>query len=311
MFGGPGTQANKNPPWQTVSAWDSSGRQPPSPRPRSDSPRARPKGKGKEKGQNKTRKGKPAGKGKGKPDGKAARPDVAGLPQAPVPPALPAPAAPAGQLTGASSEAQTKLESLLATRRSSRDSLPVEIVSMLGDHEAAASQQKSKAMHRAISSQDKARKELIRVRDARRAYLASWTEYVMNLQKLLQQQQQQEQEKAMSEFAENETHWRAQLKEATNTLASLSGEPGSFVIPDSDEEKDSDMKTEKDSWSDGADLRQRQTELGTVLARVKERAENAAREAAAEGKDSGRDSSRTPRRGAKDADAEVPAKALA
>ena len=84
-------------------------------------------------------------------------------------------------------------------------------------------------MHRAISSQDKARKELFKVRDARRAYLASWTEYTANLQKLLQQQQQ-EQEKAMNEFAENENHWRAQLKEATDTLASLSGDPGHFVV---------------------------------------------------------------------------------
>ena len=182
----------------------------------------------------------------------------------------------------------------------------MEVISLLGDHEVAASQQRSKALHRAVTSQEKAQKELLRVQDARRAYLAAWADYTANLQKLLQKQQT-EQEKAMDEFGANEQHWKTQLQEATTTLAALTGEGQEVDLSDADEDKNAEMKV--DPWPD--DVRAGQAELSQVLAKAKEKAETAVKEAAKDKEDK-RESSRTPRRAAREVEkVEPPGKAPA
>ena len=280
-------QQDTTPPWHsyqtsTSSTWDAQGRQPPeSPGRR---PGGRPNSRGRQKGQGKGQ-GKDKGKHKGgktkdKSNGKAdksTRPDLTALPAVPAPPPLSMPGNASSAPNGTATEAQQKLDALLSTLRSSRESLPAEVVNLLGDHEAAASQQKGRALHRAVTSQTTARKELLRVQDARRAYLASWAEYTTKLQALLQKQQA-DQETALTEFNTNEAHWKQQLREASSTLAALSGEIHSSP-PSSEDEHDAEMKSaDKDPWVNATELRKGQAELGAALAKAKEKAELAVRD---------------------------------
>ena len=193
-----------------------------------------------------------------------------------------------------------KLDALLTTLRSSKDALPPEIAHLVGESELAASQQQSKALHKAINAQDAARKELHKVQNARRAYLASWSSYVGQLQTLLATQME-EQDQALQDFQKHEQRWQKQLKEASKTLAALSRGKGDTADKDgpatvnltsgSDMDEDSE-DSKQDPWAaldQAQKLRDGQQELAAALSRAREKAEIAAKQAK-------RDSSRSPRR---------------
>ena len=298
-FGKPYAPTENVPPWQsTQSTWDAQGRQPPDQRPRP--PPKRKHSRGRDRGQSKGagKHGKP-GKdafSKGKADTGKGLGETPILPTPPPPPKLPQPGQTVVAAGAPPSDAQVRLDSLLATLRSSREALPPEVINIIGDQEAAETRQKSKDLHKAVSSQEKAQKELLKVQEARRSYLAAWTDYTVNLQKLLAKQQA-EQGKALQEFNVNEAHWKAQLKDAKNTLANLSGEVQVSSSEATDDEEPVLMKVDKEAVQSASLLQKGQAELATALANAKAKAEAAAKEAGKE-----RDSSRTPRRSARDTD---------
>ena len=276
---------------------DSKGRVP-SPRQRNQSPRrtgkGRDKGKGKGKGKDVGKDGK---QGKGNPSQPPGivPPSLPALPPPPKVPPLPKASPSPPPSDAAASDAQVKLDALLTTLRSSKDA-----AHLVGESELAASQQQSKALHKAISAQDAARKELHKVQNACRAYLASWSSYVGQLQTLLTTQME-EQDQALQDFQKHEQRWQKQLKEASKTLAALSGGKGDAADKDgpttvtltsgSDMDEDSE-DGKQDPWAaldQAQKLRDGQQELAAALSKAREKAEIAAKQAK-------RDSSRSPRR---------------
>ena len=189
---------------------------------------------------------------------------------------------------------------LLGTLRSTRETLPPDVAKLLGEQEFQDAQQQAKALHKAVSNQTAARKELHRVRSARRQYVQSWSAYTEQLSLLLQKQLA-EQERAVSAFNDTEAQWAAQLQDASSTLSRLSG--GTQTILSDSEEMDTQDRAkagdlEDDPWKSAEvsrELQKRQQHLGDMLARVAAKAKEDAAMA-----DSKRDNSRTPRRGVKD-----------
>ena len=180
---------------------------------------------------------------------------------------------------------------------------------MLGDQELLQSQMRSKALHQAVAMQTKAQTELLKVQEARRAYITAWSDYTAKLQAVLSAQQT-EQSKVLGDFTEHKEKWKQQLKESTAALSRLS-EDVQKVSSDEDSDRNTDMKIVKDDLKDPweADettrqLKESQIELHSALARAKEKAEAASQELPAR--------ERTPRRTAREgAEPEVPIKAPA
>ena len=149
--------------------------------------------------------------------------------------------------------------------------------------------------------------ELLRVQEARRAYITAWSDYTAKLQAVLSAQQT-EQSKVLGDFTEHKEKWKQQLKESTAALSRLSEDVQKVS---SDEDEDRDMKIVKDEIKDPWEtdestrqLKESQAELHSVLAKAKEKAESAVLDLPAR--------ERTPRRAAREnADNEVPPKASA
>ena len=83
------------------------------------------------------------------------------LPSAPPPPKFSMPNSSAS--ASSTSEAQSRLAQLLTSLRSSKEALPAEVASMLGDQEILQNQLRSKALHQAVTAQDKAQTELLKI----------------------------------------------------------------------------------------------------------------------------------------------------
>ena len=223
------------------------------------------------------------GKGDGKPMVAKGQPqDWPSLPPPPLPPSLPEPPPAVFPADSAASSAQSRLDALLASLRSTKDQLPPEISSLLGEQELEETKSHSKAFHKAVSAQEKAKKELVKVQTARRNFLNAWGSYVEKLQ-LLMKQQLEDQEKAMADFNQHEAKWNQQLADANKELAALSALPGGTVQQVS---SDSDMDVKPESPPEhprGLDkasrLKDQQEELAAILFRAKEKAESASAEA--------------------------------
>ena len=121
---------------------------------------------------------------------------------------------------------------------------------MLGDQELEETKSHSKAFHRAVSAQEKAKKELVKVQTSRRNFLTAWGGYVDKLQSLLKQQLE-EQEKTLASFGQHEQKWQQQLVEANKELATFSAQSdgtAQHVSSDSDVDLSTDGPSE-DPWS--------------------------------------------------------------
>ena len=307
-----GGENGKKPTWYTQPAapapWQSQGRhtaRPPSPR---DRRRQSPRGRG-----NKTNKG---GKGEGKEQGKGlwldgkgkdqpalpAAPDPKALPAPPAVPSLAAPSMPGAGPSDAGSEAQAKLDALVAALRSA-GTLPAEVMAIVGEQTDAAIKAQSTAMHRALNQRTQAAKELSRVRSSRKSYLGAWEQYLNHLCQSVEKQFTQQQE-ALDNFDQLEKKWGERLAESSATLSKLtSGADKATSDSEDDSAKDSRMEfdEEKDPWQSAQLIgQQRQQQLNLIQALEK------ARDSAAQAAASARTSSRTPRRARKDEEGKAP-----
>ena len=297
--------AATQPPWQSTATWISAGNWPHAGQWRHRSPSPRAKGdKGKSKDKQKKGKGKAQGTlpsprgGSGKGAEAPAVPDTSLLPTPPPAPSLTTPSLPTAQNTDPTmSEAQQRLDMIMGTLRSTRESLPAEVAKLLGEHEVQNTQAHAKALHQAVRSQTVAKKELQRTRAARQNYVQSWLSYVELLSKQLQEQFKA-QEDTLRSFADAETKWMSQLAEASANLSRLSGDTH-VVNSDSEEMDTSDKKpaeVEVDPWGTEEfvrELRERQRKLSATLELGKDSAMAATESVKREG-------SRTPRRVGKD-----------
>ena len=234
------------------------------------------------------------GKGKGKKGGKESA-------QPPAPPALATPSLTTATVDS-SSAAQNRLEALTTALRASGGTLPPEVLALLGEQEQATTNEEARLMHKAVSEQHKARKEVNRVRAARRAFVDSWASYVSNLADTLDKQIA-EQSKSLQQFDDLEQKWAQQLTEATESLAKFSGAPQKV---DSDSDMEVNEKVATDPWaleSAMAQQQQRQRSLVHALSSAKRAADTAADNMGQNKRDTSRTPSRTPRRKDNAADA--------
>ena len=155
--------------WQHPNTWQDRRRRTPSPR-RLRSPRGR--------GRENADKGKGKGKGKDKSGKTAHQPPLTpGAPQIgalPAPPTLPALTPPSAVSVpnpdAAPSEAQCKLDALINSLVSVKETLPPAVMQALGEHTASSTAQESKILHQWVNAKTKARKELAKLRTARATY---------------------------------------------------------------------------------------------------------------------------------------------
>ena len=251
------------------------------------------------------------GKGKDKAKGKAkekpqveSQPDGARVPHldaVPTPPTLPALTLPTSSASStqetAGSEAQAKLDALINSLVSAKETLPPAVLQALGEHTTSHTMQESKVLHRAVSAKTTARKELAKIRTARATYLTAWDSYLTQLVGVLESQFK-DQDAMLLKYQEAEDRWQQQLREAAATLSKLSVDKQDREDAGDVEEADMDTDTAMDEMISACvkDVqersRQRREQLQLLL--------RGAREVDGTPAPIKRESSRTPRRSNKD-----------
>ena len=207
----------RNAAWSQQEPWNWQDNRGLSPRRRPKSPRKRgPAGKAGGKGDPKGAKGPPSATGVG--DTTAAPRE---LPAAPVPAIPPPPREVASSSTTAASE--QLLQQIMGALSRSREELPPQLRALLDEHTGEDHKSAGKVMHRLVSAQTTARRELDQVRAARRDFLAQWTKYTTKLCHTWQQQMT-EKTRAMQEFDDTEEKWSQQLQGTSRELSKLNGE---------------------------------------------------------------------------------------
>ena len=192
------TQADSQPPWKSWQAatsprrrwqedWGQEGR--------NQSPRRRPlpRRKGKDGPSGRTRSGKgtqqPAAKSKGKgPGEKKAVPSTKELP---APPTVEGIAKPTASVKSEPTEEKSSSSSaLLAQLMASRESLPPDIQALVDKEVEMDTKASTKQLHRLVSQQGSARRELQAISKMRDSFLLVWNSYICQLCTMVEQQLQ-------------------------------------------------------------------------------------------------------------------------
>ena len=276
--------------------------------PRKRSPGRHKGGKGKDATQPDGTQGK--GKDKGKPASPAQAPTLESLP---APPTLPVgadkPGPPAPIPTEVSPE-KAAYQQLLQLLAGQKESLPENVKQLVEQQSLAASQDNAKYLHKTVTAQAAARRELQKTRNARSSYMQAWSAYIGQLGTLLEEQIKTQQEQ-LELLDAQEMQWTGSLQEASATLARMANEG---IKTEPREEEDMDMSEQKvdDAIALEQELQAQKEaqlkasqELLTALHATKAKAvEEAAR--AQKHATEGRGASRTPRRGGRQPDDAVP-----
>ena len=238
------------------------------------------------------------GKGKGGPPDKRTAPTVKDLPKPPELEAIPKPTAAvkAEIIDDKPSSSSTLLSQLVA----SRESLPPEIQALLDKEVEQDAKASTKQLHRLVSQQGSARRELQSLHKMRDSFLLEWSSYISQLCTLVEQQMQSKAETLM-ELDQAEEAWRAQMVQATTQIALASGvtpptvvESGEPIDLEADQEEAEQEVAHAAAEASQkrrklAELEQQEKSISAALAQAKTAADESA-QALRE---------RTPRRGAK------------
>ena len=208
-------------------------------------------------------------------------PQIGALPVPPTLPALVLPSAASVPSTDAApSEAQCKLDALISSLVSVKETRPPAVMQALGEHTASRTAQESKLLHQWVNAKTKARKELAKLRTARATYLSAWDGYLAQVFSVLETQ-----------FKERDTTLaNYQLKEATATLSRLTKDKQEEHVDEDMEDGDGlpDDKISECVQHVQEQARKRREQLQILL--------KGARDAQKEGLEIKREHSRTPRR---------------
>ena len=159
-------------------------------------------------------------------------PQAKSLPAPPQATAISGPkAAPSTAAPSNSSEKQAS-DQILKAMSASKESLSPELQELLAHHKREAIAAKS--LHRAVSAQAAARRELTKVRNSGAQYSMAWAAYIEQVTATVQAQVTQHAE-VMSGFAEKEAQWEQSLADATSELSKLATE-GVVEVVDSEAE---------------------------------------------------------------------------
>ena len=302
-------QPDNQPPWK---GWQTH----PSPRRRwqeewtadgrTQSPRRRasPRRKGRDGGASgqKGGKGLPSasdrGRGKGSQSDRRTAPTVQDLPKPPELEVIPKP----GPTVKAEivDEKPSSSSTLLSQLVASREALPPEIQALLDKEVEQDAKASTKQLHRLVSQQGSARRELQSLHKMRDSFLLEWSSYISQLCTLVEQQMQSKAETLM-ELDQAEEAWRTQMAQATNQIALASGvapptvvESGEPIDLETDQEEAEQEVARAAAVASKkrrmlAELEQQEKSISAALAQAKTAADESA-QALRE---------RTPRRGAK------------
>ena len=128
------------------------------------------------------------------------------------------------------------LDALLKAMSASRETLSPELLALLEQHGQEDTAIEAKSLHRAVSAQAAAKKELHALRTKRAQYSASWAAYVEQVANTVQEQVQ-EHSTIMQGYTDKEAQWQQALADATAELSRLARENPS-VVDVSDEDSD-------------------------------------------------------------------------
>ena len=215
--------------------WGHGRQQPASPRRRNPSPRQG--GRGGQQGQQRPKGPQDKGRGKGKTKAPApAEPSGAGsllaaLPRAPQEIAVSMPG------TGSEVEKAPMLSELVAALSAVKEELPSSVQSVLQQHLEEDVRLTSKGLHRLVSQQTTAKKELQAVRHAREVFLTEWTSYLGSLSELLEKQTAAKAVQ-IQKLDEAEAKWTHQLASATQAITTQSAQVVDLEAEDAEDMED-------------------------------------------------------------------------
>ena len=131
---------------------------------------------------------------------------------------------------------------LMSALAASKDELPPDIRELLEGQEAVDHRQTTKQLHKLVSQQSQAKKELHEVRRARSQFVSEWTSYLHKLTKLLEEQMGKK-NTALAKLAETEERWLQQLHTSSKEIKKQSGAGLAAVeISSDDDAEDMDMQ---------------------------------------------------------------------
>ncbi|CAE7942578.1 unnamed protein product [Symbiodinium sp. KB8] len=192
------------------------------------------------------------------------------------------------------------LQQLVAALGAHAEALPEDVRDILARQGRAEVQDHTKTLHKTVSAQALAKKELQKVRQTRTAFLASWNGYIKDLTALVQEQVQ-EQGKTLTELDDQETMWAGRLQDATAHLAKLAGEEVKPETMDIDEAEAAESRV-AEAIATEQEMLQRRTQQQqasfNLLEALQSAKEKAAMDMEADKNTKPRAASRTPRRGA-------------
>ena len=279
-------------PWQET--WRPA--RPKSPRWRTTaSPRRGGKGKGKD---------EPGGKGKSKAAARQMeekqQPKAPVLEDLPAPPAAPQVSGPKRtQVESGASLEKTHLENLLKALSAASASLPEAAQQILAEIQQSSTQTTTRALHKAVAEQAKARTALTKVQSTRANYLRAWSEYMGNLTSLVEKQVQ-EQDTILEELDSAELQWSQAEQAAGQQLAKLTAND-----KEADEES-RDMQISEDLVEEAieheARLQAASQERKAATMNMVQVLSGLRDSAAAQAREHAREGSRTPRRTAPQTD---------
>ena len=273
---------------------------------RTQSPRRRasPRRKGKDSGLHaqKGGKGQPSvsdrGKGKGVAPEKRTAPTVKDLPKPPEVDSIPRPTS--AVKSEATEERPSGASALLSQLVASRESLPLEIQALIDKEMEQDAKANTKQLHRSVSQQGSARRELRSIYKMRDTFLLEWNSYICQLCTLVEKQLQAK-AATLQELDQAEESWQTQLAQATSSIAQASGV---VATPSVETGEPIDLETEQeDAEQEVANAAAEASKKRKMLAELElqEKSISAAlaqaRTAANESVEALRE--RTPRRGAK------------
>ena len=240
-----------------------------------------------------------AAKGKGKiASGTGPAPSVNDLPDPPSVESIPKPTV--AVKSEAIEDRPSGTSALLQQLMASRESLPPDIQALVDKEVEQDAKASTKQLHRLVSQQGSARRELQNVYKMRDAFLLEWSSYISQLCALVEKQLQSK-ASTLQELDQAEEAWQSQLSQATSSIAHASG-VAQPVLVDSGEAID--LETDQEDAEQAvalaaaeaskkrkllADLELQEQSISAALAQ--------ARTAANESVEALRE--RTPRRGAK------------
>ena len=139
-----------------------------------------------------------------------------------MPPTIPAapPREPAQTVAQEANPEKAMLQKLMQALGQHQEALPESVRELIAAQGRTEVQDHTKTLHRTVSAQATARRELQKLQQSRVTFLAAWSSYIADLTSLVTKQVE-EQSKALAEMDEQETAWGGKLQEATATLAKL------------------------------------------------------------------------------------------